>query len=360
MNLGTRNVHFELKQVGDAGQFEGFAAIYNIRDDLGDVIEPGAFTRTLQHRKGKYPVLWQHAVNEVIGFATVQDGDMGLMVNGSLNMEVARAREVHALMRQALLEGVPFGLSFGFETLKAERRGGVRYVKEIKLIEISPTLFPAQQFATISAVKSVEGKPFGPYDDFADCVAKNQEKENPEGFCAWLHHELTGEWPTETVGKTRAQWEQRVQAVFEATPEIKLSREQVATLCPACAEKMAQQGIVALTLKRDGIKQMPPQLLEGLCAKFGGDEGFFTRCVDGISGIDDPEAFCAWLHHECVGTWPGERSLVGKANEYVRAAAERLAALLTGLGQKAASDSEVASLWSLMHEIRTEARRRLH
>jgi len=39
--------------------------------------------------------------------------------------------------------------------------------------------------------------PFAGYEDFADCVAKNQDKQNPEAFCAWLQHQTTGKWPTE-------------------------------------------------------------------------------------------------------------------------------------------------------------------
>ena len=38
--------------------------------------------------------------------------------------------------------------------------------------------------------------PFADYADFADCVADNQDKDSPEGFCAWLHFETTGEWPS--------------------------------------------------------------------------------------------------------------------------------------------------------------------
>ena len=37
--------------------------------------------------------------------------------------------------------------------------------------------------------------PIGPYDNFDDCVAKNQDKASPEGFCAFLEHKISGEWP---------------------------------------------------------------------------------------------------------------------------------------------------------------------
>ena len=39
--------------------------------------------------------------------------------------------------------------------------------------------------------------PFGPYGDFNDCVMKNGDKANPEAFCAWMEHKITGAWPTE-------------------------------------------------------------------------------------------------------------------------------------------------------------------
>ena len=44
--------------------------------------------------------------------------------------------------------------------------------------------------------------PFGPYTDFADCVAKNGSKSNPQAFCAWLHHQITGQWPGELARDT--------------------------------------------------------------------------------------------------------------------------------------------------------------
>jgi hypothetical protein len=37
--------------------------------------------------------------------------------------------------------------------------------------------------------------PFGPYATFDECVAKNSDKVSPEGFCAFLHHKITGTWP---------------------------------------------------------------------------------------------------------------------------------------------------------------------
>lgn len=39
--------------------------------------------------------------------------------------------------------------------------------------------------------------PFDKYKDFAACVAQNKDKRSPEAFCAYLHHKVTGKWPSE-------------------------------------------------------------------------------------------------------------------------------------------------------------------
>lgn len=39
--------------------------------------------------------------------------------------------------------------------------------------------------------------------------------------------------------------------------------------------------------------------------------GSFDKCVSALGskpGITDPEALCAWMHHEAEGTWPGEKA----------------------------------------------------
>lgn len=39
--------------------------------------------------------------------------------------------------------------------------------------------------------------PFGPYKDFASCVRDNQDKSSPEAYCAQIHKDITGRWPSE-------------------------------------------------------------------------------------------------------------------------------------------------------------------
>lgn len=133
--------------------------------------------------------------------------------------------------------------------------------------------------------------PFGPYADFEECVLDNQDKDDPEAFCAWLHEQIVGEPPSAGASKSGS---------------VRVPLEVVREACPGCADKMEDLGLKALVVG----KQMPAELLDGLCGMFS-DPGFFTECSqhDFEGQISDVEAFCAWLHFECTGAWPSEQSM---------------------------------------------------
>jgi len=146
--LGLR---FEVKQLDEAGVFEGYAAVFGNEDLGGDVIEPGAFKKTLKENP-TLPILWQHDVREPIGVTleACEDGK-GLRVRGQLNLETSRGREAYALLKQGALRG----LSIGYDTIKEAWHGSVRRLKEVRLWEWSLVTFPMNPKAQITAVKSV-------------------------------------------------------------------------------------------------------------------------------------------------------------------------------------------------------------
>lgn len=45
----------------------------------------------------------------------------------------------------------------------------------------------------VSLEKIIVGEPFADYDSFADCVAKNSDKDDPEAYCASIEQQATGE-----------------------------------------------------------------------------------------------------------------------------------------------------------------------
>jgi HK97 family phage prohead protease len=137
------------------GMFEGYASLFRIADLGKDVVEPGAFRESLVRRGAAgVKLLWQHDPAEPLGrWLSLIEDSRGLFVRGQLSLAVARAREIHALMR----EGAVDGLSIGFRSEKArtEPRTGLRRLERVDLWEISLVTFPMLPQARVSAVKAL-------------------------------------------------------------------------------------------------------------------------------------------------------------------------------------------------------------
>lgn len=147
---------FEIKALTEEGTFEGYAAIFDKADAMGEVIEPGAFNKSIKGKK-EFPLLWYHDPRNPIGTAAVEVDDKGLKVSGKFDLNVQAAREKHSLMKSKAIKG----LSFGFNTVKDLWNGATRILKEVKLFEISPVTFGAHEKALVMAVKQwAEEKPF--------------------------------------------------------------------------------------------------------------------------------------------------------------------------------------------------------
>lgn len=143
---------FDIKRTDlESGEFIGMASPYGVLDHGNDIVDEGAFNRTIKHKKGVVPLLWQHNHDEPIGIAELEDTKKGLTIKGKLNMEVQKAKEAIALLKQKAVKG----LSIGYEVVKQEFDDTIRHLKEIKLWEISVVTFPMNPKAQVNQVKSV-------------------------------------------------------------------------------------------------------------------------------------------------------------------------------------------------------------
>lgn len=147
----------QVEAVEADGSFAGYASLFG-RVDLGrDVVERGAFAKSLKERGAAgIRMLFQHDPNQPIGHWTdIREDARGLFVRGQLATGVARAREVLELMRTGGLDG----LSIGFRTVKAraQARTGIRRITEADLWEISIVTFPMLPEARVDKVKAREG-----------------------------------------------------------------------------------------------------------------------------------------------------------------------------------------------------------
>jgi uncharacterized protein len=146
----SQSFAFKIKSIDDAGTFVGMAAVFSNVDLGNDVIDPGAFTRTLSAGK-KFPVLWQHQSDNPIGSCTATETRDGLQVVGKLELEDPTAQKAYTFMKA----GITKGLSIGYDTIDATYVGDVRHLTEIRLWEASIVTFPMNESAQVTGVKAL-------------------------------------------------------------------------------------------------------------------------------------------------------------------------------------------------------------
>ncbi len=141
---------FSIKALSQEGEFSGLASIYGIEDLGGDVVEPGAFTRTLSEKGKKRPLLWLH--DAPIGLVELSDTGAALAVKGQLTMALQAAKDARALM----MDGAVSGLSIGYQSVRAQYIEGVRHLFEVKLWEISLVPYPMLEEASVTGIKAAD------------------------------------------------------------------------------------------------------------------------------------------------------------------------------------------------------------
>ena len=145
------------KSLDDAGEFEGYASVFDTKDHHGDTVRKGAFKdglRKLIKEKRNLKMLFNHDRFLPIGvFKEADEDDEGLYVRGKLTLGVQKADETRLLM----LDGAVDSMSIGGYVRKelVDQKTWERELLQIELREISPVVFPALDAARIVSVKSL-------------------------------------------------------------------------------------------------------------------------------------------------------------------------------------------------------------
>ena len=156
-DAGTRefkSVRFELESTNDEGEFSGYAAVFGNVDSGGDVIEKGAFAKTIVEDFSRIKILSQHNSYELpIGKPLeLREDEKGLYIRGKIS-DTQAGRDIRTLLK----DGVLAELSIGYDAVSFDYDSdtGIRTLKEIKLWEVSIVTWAMNDQATIDEVKSM-------------------------------------------------------------------------------------------------------------------------------------------------------------------------------------------------------------
>ena len=151
---------FEMK-ANEVGGISGFFSTYEkTPDSYGDIIEPGAFTKTLAKREESghpFPLCFNHDFSAVIGAVdSVEDTEKGPYIEAHF-LDTQQAQDV----RKMLQSGAIYQFSFAYDVLGArepneeEKKAGVTNVlTEVEVYEVSVVTVPANQNAVATEVKA--------------------------------------------------------------------------------------------------------------------------------------------------------------------------------------------------------------
>lgn len=151
---------FEMK-ADEVGGISGFFSTYDkTPDSYGDIIEPGAFTKTIEKRKESghpFPLCWNHDFSAVIGAVdNVEDTEKGPYIEARF-LDTQLAQDV----RKAVQSGAIYQFSFAYDVLGArkptpeeEKAGVTQVLTEVEVYEVSVVTVPANQNAVVTEVKA--------------------------------------------------------------------------------------------------------------------------------------------------------------------------------------------------------------
>jgi len=143
-------------------EWEGYGSTFGNTDSYGDIIEPGAFKKTITERgprgANKIKGLWEHYAPFGV-IEELREDDYGLWLKGR-----ASDTQENQDRLQYMADGVVDSMSIGFSIPEGkswwEDDGGwygIRHIEEVKLYEVSVVMFPANELAAVAGVrKSME------------------------------------------------------------------------------------------------------------------------------------------------------------------------------------------------------------
>lgn len=152
MTLETKDFDFQINVIEEStGVITGYGSVFGNVDSWGDVVEKGAFLRTIEQRK--IPILWQHNSDEPIGlWDEISEDDYGLKMRGHLLIDdVAKAKEAYALVKSGVVNGLSIGYIPKDYSYDVEN---YRHISDVNLYEVSLVTFPANEKAIITDIKS--------------------------------------------------------------------------------------------------------------------------------------------------------------------------------------------------------------
>lgn len=155
MEKKVKKIQFKMDAFNEEeGIFSGYASVFSNIDSGGDIVEPGAFTKTLAEGWERVKILALHNDSWLpIGRPVeLREDANGLYISAKVS-DTAIGKDIKVLLK----DGVLNELSIGYDPVVFDYDGeGIRHLREVKLWEVSVVTWAMNPEATISGYKSMQ------------------------------------------------------------------------------------------------------------------------------------------------------------------------------------------------------------
>ncbi|MEW9530780.1 HK97 family phage prohead protease [Microbispora sp. NPDC049125] len=339
----------------ETGLVEAIVSVTGVVDSDNDVIQPGSYAKTLARRrpKGIFSHDWQRWVARTEAIEELMPGDPrlptttkdghpwpshagALWVKARFNLDTREGRDAFSNVR-FFSETSEAEWSIGYRVPRdgSTRKDGVRHIKEIDLYEYSPVLFGANSMSGTLSVKELDAADGEPVPDRDPSAAPPEEPpaqpdppvaepgslDGPADLEDELHVQALADPDFEaasTVPDDAPALPNESAAEDSETetaePEEQEGQEQEEE--PAKESKAGAPGVSDTPQDERSVAQLKRWYLrgEGAAQIRWGTGGDWERCVRIAGKHMDPakaKGFCANLHKEATGEWPGPHAHEG-------------------------------------------------
>lgn len=152
----TKEHKAQVKALGE-GTVEAYVAMFNNVDLVGDRILPGAFTKSIEDWRASgdpIPFVFSHLHDNLDAYigkvVSAEEDEKGLKVTAELDLEEPAARKAYKLMKDRVITK----FSFAYDVVRERRaKDGANELLELKVLEVGPTLIPANPATELVGVK---------------------------------------------------------------------------------------------------------------------------------------------------------------------------------------------------------------
>lgn len=170
---------FKQTQLGDlieadekAGIVKGYGSVFGNVDSDGDIINKGAYKKTIEENGNRVKYLYQHDMDKPLGkIVKLGEDDKGLYFEAEIP-KTTLGKDVIELMKA----GVITENSVGILPIQKDNSGEYRQLNEVKLYEISAVTLAANDQAILLDVKGNydREKVLKRYDNLVKVIRKGQ------------------------------------------------------------------------------------------------------------------------------------------------------------------------------------------